>query len=341
MNSSPRARSTQQNRRRWPRRGQALVEFSLVALVLYLMLAAILTFGHALYVAQTLQSSADVAAREISRTGLDANITFEDALAEDAVRSSIFDDAWLVIDLAEFYTANPGGNVFSDLVPQMPVLNQQLALVMIVDRPDTDGDGTADEWLLRYPGALLERQTDASPPPGNQYPAGVAVGYTVGIPLVSSRAADGTETIEWVPVVEEIDDDDPASPDPFQISHDQRGLVALRINYPFQSASMSSFRPNPAGQFEPTVGSPNAASGVTPIAAPDGTNFTDAGLTQTLPNGEVVYSGTYGGRYGLGAQGALGSPALVGVDGNGNPRPVRPFRRLITSQAIYRREIFN
>jgi Flp pilus assembly protein TadG len=37
------------------RSGQSLVEFAVVALVLYMLLAAILTFGHALYVAQGLR----------------------------------------------------------------------------------------------------------------------------------------------------------------------------------------------------------------------------------------------------------------------------------------------
>ncbi len=45
------------------RAGQSLVEFALVALVLYMLLAAILTFGHMLYVAQGLQGAADLAAR--------------------------------------------------------------------------------------------------------------------------------------------------------------------------------------------------------------------------------------------------------------------------------------
>jgi Flp pilus assembly protein TadG len=53
----------------------------LVALVVYLLLAAILTFGHALYVAQGLQQAADLAAREIARTPLPADDRFEDALA--------------------------------------------------------------------------------------------------------------------------------------------------------------------------------------------------------------------------------------------------------------------
>ncbi len=315
------------------RRGQSLVEFALVALVMYMLLAAILTFGHALYVAQGLQQAADLGAREISRTPLPAVSTFEDALEDDDVRETIFDDAWLVIDLQAFYQANPDGNFFTDLVPLMPLLNQQLATVMIVDRPDFDGDGTPDEWLLRYPGALLTRDTPVVAPPGG-YDAAVAVNYTVGIPVVSSRAADGVETIRWVPVVEEIQNG--TNPDPFSIASPQRGIVALRINYPFQSASMSSFRHDETAvdyPFEATIGRPNAADdgGVTELNPGD----RPGSLMATPLEGPELYAGTYGGRYGLGAQGAMGSQAFTGG------RPVRPYRRVISAQAIYRREVFD
>jgi hypothetical protein len=320
-------------RYRCARCGQSLVEFALVALVMYMILAAILTFGHALYVAQGLQQAVDLGAREISRTPLPAISTFEDALTDDDVREKIFDDAWLVIDLEAFYTANPGGNIFTDLVPSMPVLNQQLATVMIVDRPDFNGDGTPDEWLLRYPGALLTRNTPVIAPVNVTYPPGVATGYVVGIPVVSSRAVDGVETIRWVRVVEEIENN--SNPDPFSLASDQRGIVALRINFPFQSASMSSFRHDETAAdfpFEATIGRPNAADDGGVVELNPGDRPGD--LTTAPLEGPEVYAGTYGGQYGLGAQGALGSQAMTGG------RPVRPYRRVISAQAIYRREVF-
>lgn len=313
-----------------------MVEFAVVALVLYMLLAAILTFGHALYVAQGLQQAADLAAREISRTPLPATSTFNAALADENVRATIFDDAWLVIDLSAFYAANPDGNIFTDLVPSMPLLNQQLITMMIVDRPDFDGDGTPDEWLLRYPGALLTRSDAVVAPYGGAYPEGVAVEYTVGIPVVTSRASDGVESIRWVDVVEQISNAENPGDDPFSLTSDQRGIVALRVNYPFQSASMSSFRRDPGHPeypFEPTIGRPNAADdgGVAELNPED----RPGDLTGAPLQGPILYAGTYGGQYGLGAQGALGSDQLTGG------RPVRPYRRVISAQAIYRREVFS
>lgn len=300
------------------RAGQSLVEFAVVALVLYMLLAAILTFGHALYVAQGLQGAVDLAAREISRAPLPADETFEDVLDSGALGPSdqnIFDDDFLVFDLNSLGDQN----FFTDIVPTWPRLNQQLATLMIVDRPDFDGDGSADANLIRYPGALLE---DASTP----------TGYTVGIPLVESRSTTGVESIRWIPVVEEIDtenspaDDSGANPDPFRVSSNAKGVVALRINYPFQSASMSSFRRTTANPYDPTIGNPNVANdgGVVELNAAD----RPGALVGQPLEVDRIYAGTYGGKYGLGVQGAMGMT-------------VRPYRRVISSQAIYRREVFS
>ncbi len=272
------------------RTGQSLVEFAVVALVLYLLLAAILTFGHMLYVAQGLQSAADLAAREISRTPLPPVVTFETILDDGSI-DDIFSKDYLVFDLA---TLSTGQSFFQDVVPSWPLLNRQLATLMIVDRPDLNGDGTPDRNFIRYPGALL---ADGS----------TRTGYTVGIPLVTGRATDGVETIRWVNVVEEIEPADPSDPnhDPFSVSNVRtRGIVALRINYPFQSASMSSFRHDNTQSsfpFEPTIGRVNVANddGVVEANAPPG------GLTGLQLSDGDVYSGTYGGKFWLGAQGPL------------------------------------
>lgn len=322
------------------RAGQSLVEFALVALVLYMLLAAMLTFGHMLYVAQGLQGAADLAAREISRTPFHAidpdtlePLTFEQLFVEnvgvptdltdnDLLRSRIFDPAYLVLDLAAFYAEKPEGNVFVDVAPQLPLLNQQLLTLMIVDRPDFDGDGEADAWYLRYPGALLSR-TALTPPAGKAYESYVVDDRTVAIPLITNG------TIRWVSVVEEIDteesnDNAGLNPDPFSIQSTQNGIVALRINYPFQSASMSAFRPTDV-PFDPTIGNPIFTS-VTPVA-PTTADGTPIDIPNVTSDSDPTYAGTYGGTYGLGAQGAFG-------------QVVRPYRRVISAQAIYRREVF-
>jgi hypothetical protein len=293
--------------RRHLRSGQSLVEFAVVALVMYMLLAAILTFGHALYVAQGLQAAADLAAREISRKSLPAVTTLETVLADGSL-DDVYSEDYLVYDLDNL---PEGESFFENIVPGWPLVNQQLATLMIVDRPDLDGDGNPDRNLIRYPGTLLSHPSTPS-------------GLTVGIPLVVGRSASGSETIRWVPVVEEIEND--TNPDPFSIESNQQGIVALRINYPFQSASMSSFRYSDESHlFEPTISNPNLANDgeVTEL-----NEFDRPGdlLERPLVT-DRIYAGTYGGTYGLGAQGALG-------------QIMRPYRRMISAQAIYRRELF-
>src|SRR5438105_8926548 len=81
------------------RRGSVLIEFALIALVLYLLLGSIIEFGRALHGAGTIQQAADVMARELSRTPMPPAITFQDALNRADVRQRIFDDRLLVIDI--------------------------------------------------------------------------------------------------------------------------------------------------------------------------------------------------------------------------------------------------
>jgi hypothetical protein len=192
-----------------------------------------------------------------------------------------------------------------DVIASWPVLNKQLFPLMIFDQ---------ELQMLRYPGTLITG-------------ANTDDGYDVLIPLL---AADGSVT--WVQPVEEIDtetsfigesanDNAGANPDPFQITSPQMGIVALRINYPFQAAAMTAHTPNPGGPFEPTIGSPIPATddyGAVPYGSLTGRN---------LVNSDGTYTGPYGGNYGVGVHGAMG-------------QVVRPFRRVISAQAIYRREVF-
>jgi TadE-like protein len=274
-------------------RGSVLVEFALISLVLYLILAATLEFGRALFGAQILQQAADTAAREISRTpGLPVVGTLTDwnnpsnqnaAFNTTVIKQTIYDEQYTVVHPIP----SSGLDYFND----KPILNRLLAPLMIRDT-------TQD--LLYYPGALV---TDANMPSG----------FHVEIPIVSN--AGGTEAIvKNVRIVEEIlpnPSSDPTSSDnsPFSLvapllPASNRGVVALRINYPFQAVSMSATAPNPNWPPDPNF------------------NYIQVPASEA---GETA--GVYAGPNGLGNQLAMG-------------QHVRPFRRLISAQAIYRREVF-
>ncbi|WP_286763471.1 MULTISPECIES: TadE/TadG family type IV pilus assembly protein [Rhodopirellula] len=331
------------------RSGQALVEFGLVALVLYMLVGGVITFGIWIYAAGQIQQAANVGARELSQTPLPFDETFEDALDQEVVRQRVYDDRWLVIDLDELEEENPDYNFFQDVVPRMPLLNQQLAVLYIRDdvidkRIPTLDDDRGYRRLMRYPGALLNRSEGEPDESGIEYPDYVAEDYVVQIPLVVERKeghnnGGGAERIRWVCVVEEVDDPD-TNPEPFSLENsnqDMRGVVALRVHYPAQSTWLSSYQDR--GAFVSNGGDPNVANddAVEPLnpEAMKGTLFDSKPLVFENPLGESVYAGTYGGKYGLGIHGAMTSPELTG-DAIG----IRPYRRVLVSHAIFRREVF-
>lgn len=303
---------TRRRGRRPDRRGQSLVEFAVVALAVYLLLAAILTFGQILYCAQTVQQAADVAARELSRTPLPADATLADpsldthALRDPGVCSRVFNERYLVL------TIDTGSNPITfnggHFLAEFPLVNQQLLPIMIYDE-------IQGSRVLRYPGAVF---SDPSPDPSLNPPAS---GYLVRVPVVSvpTFPALPTEQIRWVPVVEGISS--PDKPDPFRVSSEQRGVVALRINYPYQSATMSGFERVPEPIERPSPGNPVnpvEAQGVLSSSAPPGVGS---------PVASDFEFGPYAGDYGLGQQAAWA-------------QTVRPYRRVISAQAIFRREVF-
>src|SRR5678816_2102028 len=108
--------------------------------------------------------------------------------------------------------------------------------------------------FLHYPGAVL------------RLPNG---GYTVGVPQVVARDANGTETIRWLPVVEEVrSDPDQPSTGPFSLASTgpERGLVALRINCPYQATTLSAYKVQGTGPGGTPQNTPILANdaGVTP-----------------------------------------------------------------------------
>lgn len=292
-------------------RGGALVEFALVSFVLYLLLAGAVDFGRLMFDANALQDVARLAARELAIAPLPAASSFDAALLSPNVQQRVFNPACLVVDLDDPVVAADREGFFGS----MPVVNRALRTLMISEpsRPN----------ILRYAGALL---TDGS----NSSCGGAApTGFTVGIPLVDARDGAGVETISWVPVLEEIANANCPSSGPFSLIPDpacgpvqDRGLVAVRVNYPYQAAMLSGFRSS-----LPTADDPLPPNVSNPIVADDGS----VQQNNAAPGGPVddgAQVGTYAGPYGLGRQFALAG------------KTVRPFRKVVSAQAIYRREVF-
>lgn len=279
------------------RRASMMVEFAIVAVVLYLLLACVLTFGRLIFVAQTTTTAVDSAARELSRIPLPAAVTFEEVRdTTNEFTTSIYSEDYLVIDVTAYLAAPAPGETMLDYLDSinMPQVNKQLFPLMLLQPYGT-------RTLLRYPGTLVESATAPS-------------GLTVVIPVVTSEDNAGNTTIKLIRVLEEIDteeeplDNSGASPDPFALDSAQRGQVALRLNYPYQSAEMQG-----------TVGK-------TPIVADDSlVTVTNIGSYSVVDPGQDV--GPMAGQYGLGVQ-------LSWM------QRLRPFRRVVSTQAIYPRELF-
>jgi hypothetical protein len=324
--------------RRASRRGQALVEFAVVSLAVYLLLAAVLTFGQMLFCDQTLQQAADLAARELSRTPLPADIKFRDdddptndVVHNAMVRKQVFDERYLVLKIDP--DSNPitfnGGHPIGDF----PLVNQQLLPLMVYQpglckvRVNADGSVTKvekpfSEAVLHYPGAVF---TDPNPDSTMNPPAS---GLLVRIPVVSISRYPATATesiVSFVHVLEEIPSTENLANgrSAFQVSSPQRGVVALRLNCPYQSAAMSSFQ-----AADPSWQSGSQKVPTIPIEADDAISVSN------MPTdvGDLVVSdldfGAYSGTYGLGKQAAWA-------------KLVRPYRSLFSAQAIYRREVFS
>ncbi|MEM1451267.1 MAG: TadE/TadG family type IV pilus assembly protein [Planctomycetota bacterium] len=272
------------------RRGGVLVEFALVSLALYLVLAAILGVGRWLAVAQAAQDAARFAAREIALFPLPADSTFAEALADPGFQGAVYDPDLLVVDLV----ATPPGPALEAFFAAMPVVNRALRPLMVTSNVDTS-DGR--RRVLHVPGAIVDSPTSPT-------------GLSVVVPRILERDPEsGAETqIQLAPFLEEV------SPGSFSALGPDRGLVAIRLNVAYQSATLAAYIPT--GDFTPS-GDPFQR----PIEAGDvgGSNV----IVGPGPEGAGPYSG------GLG----LGRLETLGVS-------ARPFRRLIAAQALFRREVF-
>lgn len=283
--------------------------------LLVIIIGATISFGLFFYQANTLQQAVDVAAMEISRfpfsatakLGLgDLNADHDESLLMDdpSFKQQIYDETQLIISEANW---NP------TYVDTLPLLNRLLTQVMVLDE-------SGNQPVYRYPGAIVTNHEGSE---------------TVSIPIVG-YASDGTESIlEWVAPVEEIrinHDEDPLTPSvgPFSLvkptgfvspsveASFTPGLVALRINYPAQSTTLVN-RVGNQGQIIVDANDSVLDDGET------GSNYSLVGPAETGVADTHIHSG----RYGLGRQAALLRSAGV-----------RPYRKVLSVQAIYRREVF-
>jgi hypothetical protein len=118
------------------------------------------------------------------------------------------------------------------------------------------------------------------------------------------------ESVTWLPVVEEIGAAFPAA---------AGGIVSLSVNYPFQGALLSGFQADPLDPFAPNIANPIVADDSSVAAPGGGVPVTARGV------------GPYAGPYGLGEHLALGP-----ISGG---QHIRPFRKLLSAQSVFRREV--
>ncbi|MBL8827721.1 MAG: pilus assembly protein [Planctomycetaceae bacterium] len=344
------------------RRGQALVEFAAIALVFAVMLGAMLSLGHMFFAAHTIQQAVDVAAQEIARTPFPAASelglgSFDDepdsVMETELFKEQIFDERHLVIDPDDYtdpkeYWDGPGPYSLVEASKRLPLLNRLLVSAMVFD-PTFNPNGLPYrdpnhpdyhdlvQGVYRYPGAVVTYDDNGVPR------------ETVVVPLVQTTYAPVSETVySWVKPVEEIKYEGTgsfsvvATVPPMAPANPsfQPGMVALRINYPFQAAGLVKYVPT--GSFSAT--DPNLPM-TERITASDGGTESTPGFV-SLPAGKYQLavasdadpfdamgtSRVNSGRFGLGRLSAYKpSAGALGV---------RPYRRVITAQAIYRREVF-
>lgn len=269
--------------RKNPEHGGALLEFALVAVVLYLILTATIEFGRVLFSAQLLQDVSRLAARELAVMPMPIATTFEQALTDSTVKARIWDATKLVVDAS-------GTEAQLDArFAALPLVNRALRPLMIYD-----DFSCAGHPLYRYPGRMV---SGAPNPPGAEPYASCGLTGEVTVPVLNG----GVCCVD-LSVLAEVRSN-AADPDsgPFSgvSAATPNGVVALQVRYPFQAATMSGYAIQSPG--DPTIGAPLEADAATPV-------------------------GTYSGTDGRGAQYAFGKKVL-------------PYRRILTGQSYFRREV--
>ena len=243
---------------------------------------------------------------------------------ESDFKNQIYDEKHLVIPDSAWDASSAFNDDFQSYVATLPLLNRLLVPVMIRD---------AKLNLTRYPGALVTNDL------GEQTVLIPLVAYNYN-GIVDGYQCAGETIVEWVAPVEEIRvdhdaDGSTAKEGPYRLVSNVeaandipsfvRGMVAIRINYPAQSTTLIN-RTN-----LPAASNPTGKLGQVIVVADDQSlSDGDTGCYTLIVNDPPIANGgadPFGGRYGLGSLSVL----------KGN---VRPYRKVMTFQAIYRREVF-
>jgi hypothetical protein len=279
--------------------------------LLVILIGATLSFGLFFFQANTLQQGVDVAAQEISRMpfaptaelGLgDLSAANTAVMYDSNFQSQIYDEQFLVIHDSEWAAGTTANGDYRAYVDTLPLLNRLLATVMV-------RDATFGAGVTRFPGAIVANSITGE--------------ETVLVPIIGYNA-DGTETlVEWVAPVEEIRPGGGQGPFSLTATNSAAsfvpGMVALRINYPAQSTTLVN-RTGDRGQV--IIRADDSSLGGD---GDTGSNYSLVVGAESGPADTTINSG----RYGLGRQAAL-------FEANG----IRPYRKVMSVQAIYRREVF-
>lgn len=324
-----------------PRRGQALIEFAFIAFISVILLGTFFAYALQLLNANILQQAADVAAMEIARLPMPPEMEFPsldgdhrtstnpdstdvpNLFAHFGFKQQIFDEQYLAVPFGDLPSVNANQHIIAEYFADKPLINRMLAPLMFADMQNN---------VVRYPGAIVTN-TDT----GN---------VTVLVPIVTGRNASGVESgIEWRSVVEEIR---PTTSTSGSLPFSAGGTVNLRINYPFQAGHLTAHQIELSDGSQTTnpaeiLDDPGPLRSIPVLADENGPAFAPPPPYQLVadPVDATVIGGTHTGQYGLGHMFTRREqftrrdqePVIP-------PIIVRPYRRVLTAQAIYRREIF-
>jgi len=303
-----------------PERGAILLELALASVVLIALLGAAFDYGRVLYTAQHTQRVAGLLARELALLPLPATgLSLAEALA--CRRARVLDPDSPCRRLAGFPVL-PREVVFDPDWLAFDVCAEMAPLGLDCTEPG-DREAFLDPFFGALPVGnqmlrplLIWDRTPACPtvePCILRYPGALvadpasASGFSVVVPILAG------DEVRCIPVVEAVLDG-ATGQDRFPV--ERGGVVGLRVNYPFQAAALLAR--NAAG--EPLV----AVERDCPALAPGQATVETLGSLPALDADPGV--GPNAGPLGLGRQLALG-------------RELRPFRRVVSAEAVFRREV--